>query len=103
LEYYQRQVVLSHAELARLQFALVTLIIVWRILKNADSGWPCAFRRFAAEVCQRANMGELADEELYCCDAQWSGLYDRMHTHESDEMERRLALAADYGEPLSNA
>ena len=49
----------------------------------------------------RAGAGELADDELYPSDAQWSGLYDRMHTHEPDEMERRLALAADYGEPLN--
>jgi hypothetical protein len=53
---------------------------------------------FATEAWRRADAGELADEELYCCDAQWSGLYDRMHTHEPEEMERRLALAADYGE-----
>jgi hypothetical protein len=42
----------------------------------------------------------LTDQELYCSDSQWSGLYDRMHTHTADEMERRLALAADYGEAL---
>jgi hypothetical protein len=52
----------------------------------------------AAEAWRRADAGELADEVLYPSDAQWSGLYDRMHTHEPDEMERRLALAADYGD-----
>ncbi len=31
-------------------------------------------------------------------DAQWCGLYDRMHTHEQGETDRRLALAADFGE-----
>jgi len=55
-------------------------------------------KRFGAEVWRRAEADELADEELYASDAAWSGLYDRMHTHEPDEMERRLALAADYGE-----
>jgi hypothetical protein len=65
---------------------------------DAESGWPRALKRFAAEAWRRADAGELADEELYPCDAQWSGLYDRMHTHEPDEMERRLALAADFGE-----
>jgi hypothetical protein len=69
--------------------------------EDADSGWPRVLKCFAAEAWRRADAGELADEELYCCDAQWCGLYDRMHTHELDEMERRLALAADYGEPLS--
>ena len=69
--------------------------------EDADSGWPPALKRFAAEAWRRAEAGELADEELYPSDAQWSGLYDRMHTHEPDEMERRLALAADYGESLN--
>ena len=32
--------------------------------------------------------------------AQWSGLYDRMHTHEPEETERRLELAAEFGESL---
>lgn len=56
--------------------------------EDADSGW----RRGAA--------GEITEAELYPSDAQWCGLYDRMHTHEPDEMERRLALAADYGEAV---
>jgi hypothetical protein len=68
---------------------------------DAESGWPRALKRFAAEAWRRADVGELADEELYPCDAQWSGLYDRMFPHTLDETERRLALAADYGEPLS--
>ena len=67
----------------------------------ADSGWPRVLKRFAAEAWRRAEAGELSDQELYCSDAAWSGLYDRMHMHEPDEMERRLALAADYGEPLN--
>ena len=66
-----------------------------------ESGWPRAIKDFAAEVWRRAEAGELADEELYPSDSQWSGLYDRMFPHTADEMERRLALAADYGEPLS--
>ena len=57
-------------------------------------------RRFAAEAWRRAYAGELADEELYACDAQWSGLYDRMHPHEPDETERRLELAAAFGESM---
>jgi hypothetical protein len=66
--------------------------------EDADSGWPRVPKRFAAEAWRRADAGELADEELYPCDAQWSGLYDRMFPHTVDEIERRLALAADYGE-----
>lgn len=65
----------------------------------ADSGWPRVLRRLAAEAWRRADAGELTDEELYPSDAQWSGLYDRMFSHKPDEIERRLALAANYGEP----
>ena len=66
--------------------------------EDADSGWPRVLKRFAAEAWRRADAGELAGEELYPSGAQWSGLYDRMFPHTADEMERRLALAADYGE-----
>lgn len=69
--------------------------------EDADSGWPRAVQRFAAEAWRRVESTELSEEELYPCDAQWCGLYDRMHKHEPDEIERRLALAADYGEPLN--
>ena len=58
-------------------------------------------KRFAAEAWRSADAGELADEELYSCDAQWSGPYDSMFPHTEDEMERRLALPADYGELLN--
>jgi len=68
--------------------------------ESAGSRWPRVLRRFAAEAWRRAEIGELADDELYPSDAQWSGLYDRIHAHEPEEMERRLALAADYGEAL---
>jgi len=82
--------------------------------EDAESGWPRALKRFAAEAWRRADAGELADEEWRFGnrtphpnplpgrggegEAQWSGLYDRMHSHEPDEMERRFALGADYGE-----
>jgi hypothetical protein len=69
--------------------------------EDIESGWPRALKRFADEAWRRAEAGELADEELYPSDAQWCGLYDRMHTHEQDEIDRRLALAADCGEPLN--
>jgi hypothetical protein len=44
--------------------------------------------------------GEITVEGLCPCDAQWSGLYDRMFPHTSEEIERRLALAVDYGEAV---
>jgi len=62
--------------------------------EDADSGWPRVLRRFATEAWRRAEAGELADDELYPSDAQWSGLYDRMFTHTAEERERRLTLAA---------
>lgn len=67
--------------------------------EDAESGWPRILKQFATEAWRRAEAGELADEELYCSDAQWCGLYDRMHTHKPDETERRFALAARHGEP----
>jgi len=69
-----------------------------RRLRRRRKRWPHILKRIAAEAWRRADAGELEDEELYPSDAQWSGLYDRMFPHKADEMERRLALAADYGE-----
>jgi len=69
--------------------------------EDADSGWPRVLKRFATEAWRRVEAGEITEDELYQSDSQWCGLYDRMHTHEPDEMERRLALAADYGESLN--
>lgn len=62
--------------------------------EDADSGWPRSLRRFAVEAWRRAEAGELADEELYPSDSQWSGLYDRMNSHTPDETARRAELAA---------
>jgi hypothetical protein len=44
---------------------------------------------------------KLGRPDLYCCDAQWSGFYDRMFPQLADEMEGRLALAAGYDESLN--
>ena len=66
--------------------------------EDAKSGWPRVLKRFAAEAWRRADAGELADEELYPNDAQWSGLYDRIFPHTTQEIERRLELAAEFGE-----
>ena len=66
--------------------------------EDADSGWPRVLRRFAEEAWRRADASELQDDELYACDAQWSGLYDRMNVHLPDETARRLELAAVYGQ-----
>ncbi|NOS99200.1 MAG: hypothetical protein HOP29_01070 [Phycisphaerales bacterium] len=63
-----------------------------------DAGWPRTLRRFVAEAWRRADAGELADEELYCADATWAGLYDRMVRHTPEETERRLKLAAEFGD-----
>ena len=52
----------------------------------------------AAEAWRRADSGEPADEESYAGDAQWSGLFDWMFPRTQDEIERWLALAADYCE-----
>lgn len=64
---------------------------------DSDSGWPRTLKVFAAEAWRRADTGELAEDELYPCDAQWSGLYDRMTNHTSEETERRRRLAVSFG------
>jgi len=64
---------------------------------DPESGWPRVLKRFAAEAWRRADAGELNDEELYPCDAQWSGIFDRMNRRDADEVARRQQIAADYG------
>src|SRR5688572_25709864 len=60
---------------------------------SPHSGWPRVLKPFAADAWRRAERGELSDEELYPCDAQWSGLYDRMTAHYPEETLRRLEIA----------
>ncbi len=69
--------------------------------RSKDSGWPRVLKRFAAEAWRRARVGKLADEELYCSDAAWAGLYDRMTIHFPDETARRVELAKRYGQPAN--
>jgi hypothetical protein len=66
--------------------------------EEPDSGWPRILRSFAAEAWRRADASDLADDELYPGEAQWCGLYDRMTIHLPDETERRVDLAAAFGE-----
>ena len=61
--------------------------------EDAESGWPTALKRFAAEAWRRAKAGELVDEELYPSDAQWAGIHDRMTVHTLEESVRRMELA----------
>lgn len=65
---------------------------------HRDGGWPRVLKRFAAEAWRRADAGQLAEEELYACDAQWSGLFDRMVLHLPEETERRVEPAAAHGQ-----
>lgn len=62
--------------------------------EDSDSGWPRSLRPFAAEAWRRADADGLNDDELYPSDAQWSGLYDQMHSHTPDEIARRCELTA---------
>jgi len=67
---------------------------------EAGSGWPGVLRLSAAEAWRRCEAGELSNDELYyLVAAQWAGLYDRMHTHEEDEIAQRFQIASDYGVP----
>ena len=61
---------------------------------DAESGWPRVLQRFAAEAWRRNDAGELLDDEMYPCDAAWSGIYDRIGVTYADENERRVEIAA---------
>ena len=60
---------------------------------DPDSGWPRVLKPFAAEAWRRAETGEMEDGELYPCDAQWAGIYDRMTIHTPEETTRRQEMA----------
>jgi hypothetical protein len=65
-----------------------------------DSGWPRVLKKFAAEAWSRFESGELADDELYPCEAQWCGLYDRIgRAPTAEETERRVLAAALHSPP----
>ncbi|MEK6258030.1 MAG: hypothetical protein AABP62_05365 [Planctomycetota bacterium] len=42
-----------------------------------ESGWPVALEPLANEAWRRFDEGSLADDELYCCDAQRAGMLHR--------------------------
>jgi len=67
-------------------------------IAEPNNGLPRGLTRFIAEAWRRFDSDELTEHELYPSDAQWAGLYDRMSTHSAEETERRLSLAADFGE-----
>ena len=50
-------------------------------------------QRFAAEAWRCNDAGEFLDEEMYPCDAAWSGIYDRLGITTADENERRVEIA----------
>ena len=63
-----------------------------------DSGWPHRLKPFTAEAWTRAEAGELADEELDPCKAQWCGIFDRMdRAPTAEETERQVCAAARHG------
>ena len=59
---------------------------------DAEFGWHRALQPMAAEAWRRAAIGEISDNEIYPCDAQWAGLYDRMNRHSDEETTHRLEL-----------
>ena len=67
---------------------------------DPDSGWPRALKKFAAEAWARFEADELADEELYPCEAAWCGIFDRMaRAPTAEETERRVLAAALHSMP----
>jgi hypothetical protein len=71
--------------------------------ESEDSGWPRSLKRFAAEAWRRLRSGELMDEELYPCDAQWAGLFDLRIFHTPVETQRRVKIAARYGRSFEDS
>lgn len=67
--------------------------------QHARSGWPHSLRPVAREAWRRAGDGELCDEEIYPCDAQWAGLCDQMTELYPEEITRRRTLARRHGVP----
>lgn len=63
-------------------------------ITEADNAWPQSLRRFVSEAWRRFDAGDISDEELYCCDATWAGVYDRMTRHTPEETARRMELSA---------
>ncbi len=60
--------------------------------EEEHNGWPKVLKRFATEAWRRAGNGELEDGELYCSDAQWTGICDRLEWLTPEEFERRAGL-----------
>jgi len=57
-------------------------------------------KKFAAEAWARFEANELADNELYPCEAQWCGIFDRMgRAPTPEETERRVLAAARHSMP----
>ena len=61
------------------KFALVAILfIVMLIVPFYElSGWPLVLESLADEAWRRSEAGLLADDELYCCDAQRAGMIHR--------------------------
>lgn len=66
--------------------------------EDAESAWRRVLKRFVAEAWPRATWANSPTKNCIQATRNGAGSYDRMHTHKPDEIERRLALAADYGE-----
>lgn len=63
------------------------------------SGWPRVLKPFAEETWRRDRAGELEEDEMFACDAQWAGIFDRFIWFTPLEYERRLQIAGAHGEP----
>ena len=54
---------------------------------------------FDTEGWRRCRPGKLEDAEMYPCDAQWAGIFDRFDSFTPEEYQRRLQIAAEHGDP----
>lgn len=59
---------------------------------SPGSGWPKILQPLADEAWQRAERGEIHDDELYPSDAQWAGTFDRLNAVSERETAHRKMI-----------
>ncbi len=60
---------------------------------QSDGGWPEDLRRIASEAWSRVDAGTIPEDDVYCADAGWAGLCDRVEVPSLEERSRRRELA----------
>lgn len=59
---------------------------------SSECAWPKGLVGFAVEAWSRFENGVMSEDDLYQCDSQWAGIFDRLATHTDQEKIRRDSL-----------